>query len=74
MTEALEAKGIEVNKDSLALRVKNPRRIADLEAAQDKKFNAELGISEGSDEDSDVENDKNMKNSEGDKRGRRDRR
>lgn len=31
--EDLVSKGIDVNKDSLATRVKNPRRIADLEAA-----------------------------------------
>ena len=31
MTETLEARGISVNKESLAERVKNPRRIADLE-------------------------------------------
>lgn len=33
MTEALEKKGIEVNKESLATRVKNMRRIDDLEEA-----------------------------------------
>ena len=33
MTKDLVSKGIEVNKDSLATRVKNPRRIGDLEAA-----------------------------------------
>ena len=33
MTEALEKKGIDVNKESLATRVKNMRRIDDLEYA-----------------------------------------
>lgn len=33
MTTALEKKGIEVNKESLAKRVKNPKRISDLESA-----------------------------------------
>jgi len=35
--EGLEERGINFNKESLATRVKNPRRIADLEEAQDKK-------------------------------------
>ena len=53
MTAALEKKGIEVNKESLAKRVKNPKRISDLESAQDKKFKKEFGIegdSDGSDD------------------------
>lgn len=33
MTEALEKRGIDVNKESLATRVKNMRRIDDLEMA-----------------------------------------
>jgi len=33
MTEALEKRGIDVNKESLATRVKNMRRIDDLEEA-----------------------------------------
>ncbi len=33
VTAMMEAKGIDVNKESLATRVKNPRRIAALEAA-----------------------------------------
>jgi len=33
MTAEMEAKGINVNKDTLATRTRNPRRIADLEAA-----------------------------------------
>ena len=37
MADALEEKGFDVNKESLATRVKNPRRIADLEDAQEKK-------------------------------------
>lgn len=40
MTEDMQTKGIEVNADNLAKRVKNIRRIADLEAAQDKKAKA----------------------------------
>jgi len=33
MAEDLEERGIKVNKESLATRVKNPKRIADLEEA-----------------------------------------
>jgi len=33
MTETLEARGIAVNRETLAERVRNPRRIGDLEAA-----------------------------------------
>lgn len=33
MTKDLVSKGIEVNKESLATRVRNPRRIGDLETA-----------------------------------------
>jgi hypothetical protein len=35
MVEDLQDQGIAVNKESLAKRVKNPRRIGDLEFAQD---------------------------------------
>ena len=37
MTEGLKERGIDVNQETLAARVKNPRRIGDLEDAQDKK-------------------------------------
>ena len=75
MTEALEKKGIDVNKDSLASRVKNIKRIGDLEDAQDKKARAELGIDDDSDDDSDdLMSDEELKKEEMDKRGRRDRR
>ncbi len=71
MTDALESKGIEVNKDSLAQRVKNPRRIADLEEAQDKKAKRELGLESDSDDDSDsVMSDDDLKKKEGEERGR----
>lgn len=36
-TEKLKEKGFSPNEESLATRVKNPRRIADLEDAQDRK-------------------------------------
>lgn len=70
MTDALEAKGIDVNKDSLAQRVKNPKRIADLEKAKDKRAKEELGISDDSDDESDVDSDKEMKDKEAKSRGR----
>lgn len=70
MTEELEKKGIAVNKESLATRVKNPRRIADLEEAQDRKFKEEMGISDDSDDES-VMSDEDMKKQEGEERGRK---
>lgn len=63
VTEGLESKGIEVNKESLATRVKNPRRIADLEAAQDKKFKQALGESD-SDDDGSVEDNEDLRKKE----------
>lgn len=63
MTKELEAKGISVNKDSLATRIRNPKTIAELEAAQDKKAKSALGIESGDSEDSDDEiiDDKELK-------------
>ena len=58
MTQDLLAKGIDVNKDSLAGRVKNPRRIADLEAAQDKKAKAILGDSDDDADDAVIDDEK----------------
>ena len=34
----MKAKGIDVNEETLATRVKNPKRISTLEAAQEAKF------------------------------------
>jgi hypothetical protein len=72
MTEDLKDMGIEVNEKSLATRVKNPRRIGELEAAQDKKAKEQLGLSDDSD-DEDVMEDDDLKNEEGEKRGRKGR-
>ena len=71
-TEKLKQKGIDVNEESLATRVRNPRRIGDLEAAQDAKFKKELGISDDSD-DSDIDDDEVIKIKEGEERGRKTR-
>jgi hypothetical protein len=71
VTEGLESKGIAVNKESLATRVKNPRRIADLEAAQDKKFKQAMGVSDDSDDDGSVEDDEDLRKKEQKERGRR---
>ena len=60
MTDALEAKGFDVNKESLATRVKNPRRIADLEDAQERKAREELGIESDSD-DEDMVDDEDLR-------------
>lgn len=73
MTDGLKERGIDVNEESLATRVKNPRRIGDLEEAQDKMAKEALGISDDSDDDSDVEMDENIKKDEEEKRGRRGR-
>jgi hypothetical protein len=73
MTEELEDRGFNVNKESLATRVKNPRRIADLEDAADQKAKEALGLSDDSDDDDDVEDDEMLKASEGEKRGRKGR-
>jgi nucleolar GTP-binding protein len=72
MVEDLEDRGIKVNADSLASRVKNPKRIADLEEAQDKKAKEQLGLSSDSDDDErDVEVDEALREEEGEKRGRK---
>ena len=69
MKAELEAKGINVNSESLATRVKNPKRIAELEEAQDKKAKEQLGLSSDSD-DSDIESDGDLKMEEQGRRGR----
>ena len=71
MTEALEKKGIAVNKESLATRVKNIKRIGDLEENLEKKARAELGISDDSDSD-DMVDDETLNKEELETRGRRD--
>jgi len=71
VTAMMEARGIDVNKESLATRVKNPRRIADLEAAKDRRHKAELGLSSDSDDDDrELDGDKNMQDAEAENRGR----
>ena len=76
MTEALQKKGIDVNKESLATRVKNFKRIDDLEYAQEMKAREELGI-EGDDSDESgmsLMSDEELKQEEGEKRGRKGKR
>jgi len=76
MTEALEKKGIDVNKESLATRVKNFKRIDDLEYAQEMKAREELGI-EGDDSDESgmsLMSDEELKKEEGEERGRKGKR
>jgi len=73
LTTEMEAKGIAVNKESLATRVKNPRRIGDLEDAQDRKAKEQLGLSDDSDSDDSVMDDADTRMKEGDERGRRGR-
>lgn len=74
MTDELKERGFDVNEESLATRVKNPRRIDDLEEAQEMKAREQLGLSDPSDEDdSDMEMDANVKKGEEEKRGRKGR-
>lgn len=73
MTEDLKERGIDVNEQTLATRVKNPRRIADLEEAADRHAKEVLGLSDDSDDDSDVDGDAKLKAEEGEKRGRKGR-
>jgi len=61
MTTELEARGISVNKDTLAERVRNPRRIADLEAAQDAKAKAMFGADGSDDSDEELEDDEHLR-------------
>jgi len=71
VTAALEKKGIDVNKESLATRVKNPKRISELEKAQDAKAKRELGAdNDDSSDDESIDSDANMKKKEGEERGR----
>jgi len=71
MTNDLKSKGLAVDREKLAQRVKNRRTIGSLEEAQDKKAKDQLGISDDSDDDDeDVEVDKQLKMDEGERRGR----
>ena len=72
MTQDLVAKGIDVNKESLATRVRNPRRIGDIEAEQDKKAKELLGDS-SDDADDAVIDDDNLRDEEQKYRGRKGR-
>lgn len=72
MTEDLKAKGIAVNEESLATRVKNPVRIAELEKRADMGAKLALGESDNSD-DENIEADEKLKDEEGEKRGRKGR-
>ena len=74
MAEELQNKGINVNVDSLATRVKNPKRISELEEAQDKKAKEQLGLSSDSDDDGDLNEDGDLKMEEQGKRGRKEKR
>lgn len=73
MTEEMEAKGINVNKESLATRVRNVRRIGSLEAAADANAKAALGGDNSDDEDQEIMDDDEVRNKEGEERGRKGR-
>lgn len=72
MTKDLQSKGIEVNTDSLATRVRNVRRIGDLEAAQDKKAKDMLG-DDSDDDDRELVDDEELAAEEAEQRGRKGR-
>lgn len=64
MAKDLQSKGIEVNTESLATRVRNPKRIGELEAAQDKKAKAMLGDDDSDDDDRELVDDEELANEE----------
>lgn len=72
MAKDLMAKGINVDTENLATRVKNIRRIGDLESAQDKKAKDLLG-DDSDDDDRELVDDEELRNKEADERGRRGR-
>jgi len=72
MTKDLAARGISVNKESLATRVRNPRRIGDIEAEQDKKAKELLGDSSDDADDAVIDDDK-LRDEEQKYRGRKGR-
>lgn len=71
MYKEMVNKGIEVNKESLEKRVRNPRRIGDLESAQDKLVG---GFDNDSDDDDrELVDDEELRNIEQEQRGRKGR-
>lgn len=72
MTKDLAARGISVNKESLANRVRNPRRIGDIEAEQDKKAKELLGDSSDDADDAVIDDDE-LRDEEQKYRGRKGR-
>lgn len=72
MTKDLAARGISVNKESLATRVRNPRRIGDIEAEQDKKAKELLGDSSDDADDAVIDDDE-LRDEEQKYRGRKGR-
>ena len=74
MTEALEAKGIDVNKESLRARSKSRKTLGQLEENQEKLARAQLGYSDESDDDErEMIDDEDLRREEGERRGRKGR-
>ena len=73
MTADLKAKGINVNEDSLANRVKNRRSLSQLESHLDEKAAKALeGVDSDSDDDESIEDvDEATRKQEGERRGRK---
>lgn len=71
MYKEMVNKGLDVNKESLQTRVRNPRRIGDLEAAQDKLVS---GFDNDSDDDDrELVDDEQLRDEEQEQRGRKGR-
>lgn len=73
MATAMEAKGHEVNRETLATRVRNRRRLGDLEAAADANFKKACGGDNSDDEDQKILDDDETRKKEGEERGRKGR-
>jgi len=73
VTDGLKEKGINVNEESMATRVQNRRTIGDLEDSAHLRAKDVLGLSDSSDDESDVDDDEVLKIEEGEKRGRKGR-
>jgi len=73
VTDGLKGKGFDVNEESLATRTKTRRTIGDLEDSAHLRAKDALGLSDSSDDDSDVDDNEVLKIKEGEKRGRQGR-
>jgi len=73
MATEMEAKGHAVNRETLATRVRNRRRIGDLEAAAEANAKIALGGDNSDDEGQELMDDDETRKKEGEERGRKGR-